>query len=106
MVYTTWLGKDKISYFGIVLTKGKYFTVDLASERRSFFSSVNSIPVTHFASDMVNLYYCEPYCNISLRILWWAYHFQMLHLAIFTADGRIMYIVKLWIIDKGNQLAT
>jgi hypothetical protein len=29
---------DKISYFDIALTKGKHFTVDLASERRSFSS--------------------------------------------------------------------
>jgi hypothetical protein len=51
---------DKISKLGIELTKGKHFTVDLASARCSFFSAVNGIlSKSHFASDMVKLYLSE-----------------------------------------------
>jgi hypothetical protein len=54
---------EKISYLGIAITTGKHFNVDLACQRRSFFSAVNGIlSKSHLASDMVKLYLCESHC--------------------------------------------
>jgi hypothetical protein len=47
----------------MVITKGKHFNVDLACERRSSFSTVNSLfNKSHLAFDMVKLHVCESHC--------------------------------------------
>jgi hypothetical protein len=96
---------DKISYLGIVITKGKHFNVDLACERRSF----SPLLIVFSASLILHLIWLNcTYVNLtaylSLCTHWSLYHFQMLNCVISIAGGT-PFIVKSSTIINGNELA-
>jgi hypothetical protein len=60
-LYLSWV--DRISYLGILISKGIHFNVDLSDGRPNFFCSVNCIlNGSHSMSDIAKQYLCETHC--------------------------------------------